>query len=327
MALIVLVSAAGAPGVTSAAVGLSLTWRRSVILVDADPGAHQAVLAGYLRGQLSTGKGLQRVAEAHRDRRPLAEVVSDETVPLVAEDGTDDSAGASRRLLPGFAKPANAGLFEPAWPDLADTLVNFEAAGIDVIVDAGRVSPDGLPQPLVERADLVLLVTRSNLRSIAAARGRVHRLREQSQLTGSRPNLGLLLIGENQPYGRREIGNLLQLPVMSVLAEDAASATVFSDGARRGRRFSRSPLARSLHRGAEELSTQIQRRRSQLGLADEDHDLDVDHGSGRVVEQGAAADQPAAEPVTVGASATANVWLRAGASAAAESGRVGDQDG
>lgn len=334
MALIVLASAAGAPGVTSSAIGLAMTWRQSVIMVDADPGAHQAVLAGYLRGQVPTGKGLQRVAEAHRDRRPLDEVVSDETVPL-ADDSTVDPAASStdeprtdatsRRLLPGFAKPANAALFGPVWPDLADTFVGYEQAGIDVLVDVGRLDRDGVPQALVDRADLVLMVTRSNLRSIAAARGCGLRLREQSRLTGSESNLGLILIGENQPYGRREIGNLLSIPVVSVLADDAESAVVFSDGARRSRKFGRSALAKSLHRSAEELTAQIRRRRGRLGLDDIPDDESVlDPTPGTKNSRSTTDPQPTADqspqPAVTGATQASamNAWIRAGSAADGE---------
>ncbi len=82
MAILMLTSAGGSPGVTTLAIGLALTWPRPVLLADCDPGAHQAVLAGYLHGQSSSGKGLLRVAEAHRDRRPLREVVIDQCLPL-----------------------------------------------------------------------------------------------------------------------------------------------------------------------------------------------------------------------------------------------------
>jgi hypothetical protein len=262
MALIVLTSAAGAPGVTTTAVGLTLAWPRSVIMVDADPGAYQAVLAGYLRGQVATGKGLQRVAEAHRDRRPLAEVVSDETVPLA------DDSSVSRRLLPGFARPANAALFGPVWPDLAETFARYESAGIDVVVDAGRMDGTGLPQPLVDRADLVALLMRTTLRSIAAVRSYATVLKDQARLTGVDSNIGLVLVGENQPYGGREITRSLGIPVIATVAADVESAAAFSDGSSRGRRFDRAPLPRSLHRATGDLGDYIRRRRTRLGLDD-----------------------------------------------------------
>lgn len=275
MALIALASASGAPGVTTTAVGLVLTWRRAALLVDADPGAHQAVLAGYLGGQLATGKGLQRIAEAHRDRRPLLEAVSDETVPLTAADqagdgdGTGSSGGPGKRLLPGFARPANAGLFGPVWPDLVDAFVRLETAGIDVIVDAGRIERQGLPQPLVDRSDLVILVTRSNLRSVAAARTYATMLRDQSRMAGGELNLGVLVIGDQMPYGSREIGRLLELPAVSVLPHDPINAAAFSDGAPRNRRFDRSPLVRGLHHAVDDLTGHIRRRRGRLGLGED----------------------------------------------------------
>lgn len=319
MALIVLTSASGAPGVTTAAVGLTLTWHRSVLLVDADPGAHQAVLAGYLGGQLATGKGLQRVAEAHRDRRPLLEVVSDETVPLTAADHARDgterpdppdvpdvaqhqapASGPSRRLLPGFARPANAGLFGPVWPDLSDAFVGLEAAGIDVLVDAGRMDRQGLPQPLVDRADLVLLVTRSNLRSLAAARTYAALLREQSRMAGGERNLGVLVVGEGMPYGSREIGRLLEIPVLCVLPDDPSNAAAFSDGAPRSRRFDRSALVRSLHHAVGDLTTQVRRRRGRLGL-------DEQHAPAIPAPVGAGSESVSlVEPVR------SNAWLRTG---------------
>ena len=92
MAILLLTSTSGSPGVTTLAVGLALTWPRPILLADCDPGAHQAILAGYLGGRSAAGKGLLRVAEAHRDRRPLREAVLDQTLPLSAES-------ESRRLF------------------------------------------------------------------------------------------------------------------------------------------------------------------------------------------------------------------------------------
>lgn len=50
MAVIALASATGAPGVSTAALGLALTWPRHVLLADCDREPAQAVQAGYLRG-------------------------------------------------------------------------------------------------------------------------------------------------------------------------------------------------------------------------------------------------------------------------------------
>ena len=60
MALIVLTSAAGSPGVTTTALGLALTWHRPVLLVEADPTGGSALLAGYFRGQTAPTQTLDR---------------------------------------------------------------------------------------------------------------------------------------------------------------------------------------------------------------------------------------------------------------------------
>src|SRR4029453_4732397 len=88
MGILLLTSTAGSPGVTTLAVGLALTWPRPILLADCDPGAHQAILAGYLGGCSAGGKSRLRVAEAHRDRRPLREAILDQTPPLSAAEGS-----------------------------------------------------------------------------------------------------------------------------------------------------------------------------------------------------------------------------------------------
>ena len=59
MAVIVLASASGSPGVTTTALGLALLWPRPVVLVDADPvgrfGDSGRLLAGHGRPQRRDG--------------------------------------------------------------------------------------------------------------------------------------------------------------------------------------------------------------------------------------------------------------------------------
>ena len=249
MAILLLTSASGAPGATTLGVGLALTWPRSVLLADCDPGAHQAVLAGYLAGTSAEGKGLLRVAEAHRDRRALTEVVVDQSVPLADDDG------ASRLFLPGFNRPSSAALFAGVWPELAAAFADLDAVMVSMsIVDAGRIGSNGLPAALVERADLTLLVLRSDLRSIVSARVQLLALREHPRLQASRRSLGLILVGPDQPYSAREIGKSLGVPVIAEIPDDRATAQHLSDGTPRARRFDSSRLARALHTTAAQLA-------------------------------------------------------------------------
>ena len=254
MAILILTSAGGSPGVTTLALGLALTWPRPVLLADCDPGAHQAVLAGYLRGQSSSGKGLLRVAEAHRDRRPLREVVIDQCLLLTGEDG-------DRRLfLPGFTRPGSASHFGAVWEDLADTFDRLGDVDVDVIIDAGRLGPTGLPIPLVERSALTALVLGSTLRAVMSARVHLPTITDHSRLSSStRHQFGLVVVGEGQPYGRSEIGKALGVPVVADVARDPQAAAHLSDGAPRPRRFDTSPLVRSLRSAATTLAATLQR--------------------------------------------------------------------
>src|SRR5215218_691689 len=253
MAMLILTSSSGSPGVTTLGVGLALTWPRSVILADCDPGAHQSVLAGFLAGRSAHGKGLLRVAEAHRDRRPLREVVLDQCESLV-EDPTQ-----RRLFLPGFAKPASAGHFSAVWPDLAEAFERLSEAGYDVIVDAGRLSPHGLPTSMVEHAAQTCLVLRTNLRSVMSARVHLAGIRDHGRLGEGNANLGLILVGESDPYSAAEIRKALGVPILGVLADDQHSSAHLSDGSPRPRKFDRSPLIASLHDLAGFLAARLER--------------------------------------------------------------------
>ena len=250
MAIMLLTSCSGSPGVTTLGVGLALAWPRSVVLADCDPGAHQSVLAGFLAGQSADGKGLLRVAEAHRDRRALREVVLDQCLALSADDQQ------SRLFLPGFARPGSAALFSGVWADLAEALDRLDDAGIDVIIDTGRLTSSGLPVALTEHAALTALVLSSGLRSVVSARVHVPPLRDQVRLR-SQQSFGLIVVGEDRPYSSREISRALDVPVVAGLPYDPTPAGHLSDGRARPRKFDSSPLAKSLHTTAALLAARL----------------------------------------------------------------------
>lgn len=245
MAVLGLTGAGGAPGATTTAVGLALCWPRSVLLVDADPGAHQSILAGFLAGQSPEGRGLVRVAEAHRDRRSLREIVIDQAMPL-AED-----SGPRRMFVPGFAKPGNARLFSGVWPELIEAFRRLDEFEIDVIIDLGRCGAEGLPAAVVESAGLIGVVLRSSLRSVMSTRVMLATVDDQVRLTSGTANLGLIIVGEGSPYSSREITNALGHPVEATLPLDPQSAAHLSDGMPRARRFESSALIRSLRSAAQ----------------------------------------------------------------------------
>jgi hypothetical protein len=260
MAILLLTSTGGSPGVTTLAVGLALTWPRPILLADCDPGAHQAILAGYLAGRSAVGKGLLRVAEAHRDRRPLPEVVLDQALLLSAEQDT------RRLFLPGFTRPGSAMHFGAVWEDLAEAFDRLADVDIDVIIDCGRMGASGPPAALLERSALTAVVLNSTLRSVMSARVHLQTLHDHPRLaTTHRGHLGLIVVGEGQPYRSSEISRALDVPVITSISHDRQTAAHLSDGRPRHRRFDTSPLIRSIRDASSQLSGRLQRSTQLVG--------------------------------------------------------------
>lgn len=249
MALIALASASGSPGVTTTAMGLALAWPRPVLLVEADPTGGSGLLAGYFRGTREYTAGLIELAlTAHH----LADAVAEVATPI---DGTGVS------FIAGTRSHTQAAALKDLWAPLADVLVELEATGQDVIVDAGRLGLHGSPEPVLDAADLALLVTRTSLPHLSALRSRAE--------TFGRPALdwhqpGILLIGEGQPYNARDVAAAVNLPVIGSLPDDTASAAVFSHGIPPTKRFDTSPLARGLTATIAAIHARITGRRTEL---------------------------------------------------------------
>lgn len=248
MSVIALTSAKGAPGVTTTAVGLALAWPRPVLLVEADAAGSSAILAGYLRANVPLSHGLIDLAVAHRDG-----ALADQLVPSSLE-----LPGTTVRLLPGLATHAQAHSMTAVWPALAAALADLDTQGMDVIIDAGRVSAAAAPLPLLRAADLVVLTARTTLPAIAGLRGTLSGLAEDLEANGrGASTLQLLLVGEGHPYTGAEIAKHLGWPVLSTLAFDPTGAEVYSLGATPGRRFATSPLARSLTATASAIAARL----------------------------------------------------------------------
>ena len=269
MAVLALTSAKGAPGVSTAALAMTLLWPRSVLLAECDPAGGSSVLAGYLRGTVDHSRGLLPLALAQR-HGGLEHALWAQTVPLTPDDGSTGETTGGRRLLPGLADAAQAPSAATLWGPLGSLLASLERAGTDVIVDAGRLSAAHAPTALLRQADVVLLVMGTSLPAVAAARARLGVLREELSVTGlpghdgRLSNLGLLLVGEGRPYTAKEISAACAVPVVASLAWDPASAEVLAAGAAPGRRFDTSPLVRTTRAAISASSELIRHRRDRL---------------------------------------------------------------
>ncbi|MQA02153.1 MAG: hypothetical protein GEV07_05310 [Streptosporangiales bacterium] len=237
MAVFAMVSAKGSPGVTTTALVLAMTWPRPAVVAECDP-AGGDVLAGYLGGSVTSARGLLGTAATSR-----AGSTADINKELVALDRE-----GTRLVLPGVTDPGQARALSTRWTALANVFAGLRLgdAATDVVADCGRLEAAGTPVPVLRRADMVVLVVRSTLRSVRAAQGWATRLRDDLAAHGAGGGrLYVLLVGDGQPYRHDDVVAHLGLPSLGVVAWDPKTAAVFSDGARRGRGFTRSPLART----------------------------------------------------------------------------------
>ncbi|MBT9257182.1 hypothetical protein KMZ32_19790 [Phycicoccus sp. MAQZ13P-2] len=254
MSVFVLCSAAGSPGVTTTALGLAMTWPRPVLLVEADPTGGSALLAGHFRGQVQPTASLVDLAlELHPSGL-------DDAIPAVAMN----VPGSRVSIVAGTRAHRQARALTSLWEPLASSLGRMDALGQDVIVDAGRLGLAGSPEPLLAAADGCLLVLRTDLVALAAARSWCSTLAGQFEARGDARALSLMAVGEGRPYSAREIANVLEHPVTASVAWDEKAAAVFSRGEPRPSRFETSGYVRSLQRAGESLRASAARAKDDL---------------------------------------------------------------
>lgn len=278
MALITLLSAKGAPGCTTTALGLTLRWPTAAVLVEADL-AGSAVLAGYLRGELHQDRGILplAVAQAHSRRlamnafweqtlrleRPAQERA---VAPRLVRSTSDAASEGQAHLLPGIPQATQSEAVRAVWGELASTLVTLEDGGVDAIVDLGRMSLGGEDRhSLLAGADQIVLVTGSRLPQIHATQTLAEHLRARYATAAAEMSpLAMVVVGPGRPFEAREIAQLCGLPLAGALAWDPTSASAYSDGAHPGRKFAAAALNRSLTTLSDGLRSRIAKRRSDL---------------------------------------------------------------
>lgn len=254
MAVIVLASASGSPGVTTCALGLALVWPRPVVLVDADPVGGSAVLAGYCRGTVAHNDAMVQLALAHRDGR-LGEVLPGVLMQL---------PGTQVSFLPGPRSHAQAASLVELWPALAVELRQLQRTGLDVLVDAGRLGMRHSPAGLVAAADVGVLVVRSDLPGLAAGRQWCAEWLAAARDGSGAGSVFGLVVGAGRPYSAQDVRRTLQLPTVECVAWDPDAAAVLSTGARGSRRLGSSGLLKSLGSVAAAVDQQLAASRLEL---------------------------------------------------------------
>lgn len=232
--MIALVSAKGSPGVTCAALALTLTSSAQCLLAECDP-AGGDLLAGYLQGTLSAQRGLAPLAVAELRGQSAAEFDA-QLVDL-------DAPHRRRLLLPGVSDPAQAATVASVWQPIADRLRQWgSGAGRRVIIDCGRLVDTHFGWPLLRQADRVLLVLRGTLPSVSSGVPALRLLREE--LGEQAHRLGLLVVATG-PYPATEVARRLDAPLVGTLPVDPRTAGRLSHG---GYVHPRTPLLRAAAR-------------------------------------------------------------------------------
>ncbi|MFG2961382.1 hypothetical protein ACGF5O_47665 [Streptomyces sp. NPDC048291] len=259
MAVIALAGCSGAPGVTTSALALLLSWpleaERRMILAECDPDGG-AVLHGLLQGTLGDRYGLRNLSVAAR-KNEFGEAFWRQLIDLSSDEGKNESPH-DRLLLPGITDPAQSASLGQVWKMLAQMFRGIEAEhGHDVLIDLGRRGAYGPSGVLAEQADATFVVVRNTLRCLQAAEGRVRALEERVG------DIGVLMISEG-PYPAGEVQRVLQVPVVATLPYAPKDARVLSDGVEQPRHFTKSPLMKAARAGSTALVQRAALRRARL---------------------------------------------------------------
>ena len=245
--LVVLTSAKGAPGVTTAALALAATWPSSdsPVLIECDPSGGD-LITGF---QLNAEPGLtslaaaarwehgQRLVSAHSQQLPGGLAV------VAAPAAAEQAAAASGVLL--------ASADWEAMSAASPTAEGAEGAGA-LVVDAGRLPAgpvDETPSArLLRAADVVLLVAANDSAGVVHAAARLEPL---ARVVTSPERLRLLLV-EAGGYPPRDVASALGAQVAGLLPFDRRAASALtgrepprSGALRRTRPLHRSPLLKA----------------------------------------------------------------------------------
>ena len=246
MSVIALASIKGSPGVTTAAITLGAVWPDPPLLVECDLGGGDVALR--LRGHGNVPLNPDRGLLAYTVTGPLQGSGSAALAPFVqtAEGGLD--------VVVGLPSPVHAGRLLPRLADLAAAL---RVAERPVLVDCGRITPANLLAPVLNAADLLVLVTRPTPAAIWHLRDAVRWLAEEAAPSRS----AVVVVGT--PAEARDVADTLHaagggLDVVGVLADDRSAARAIEGAWNRD--LDRTPLVRS----ARELASALSRRLAEL---------------------------------------------------------------
>jgi hypothetical protein len=227
MTLIAVASFSGSPGVTTAALSIAACWPAAAdpLLAEADPSGGD--LQAWF-GLPDTPGMVSLAAAARRGSSP----------DLLTAHVTQLPGGL--QALPG---PVGASQAHAAATQLAavgyEPLAAAASAGRVIVADCGRLAPGTPVTPLLDTADLLLVVTAGDAAALAHVHARLGPLADMARQTE------LLLSGRPGPYPAAEISDTLAVSVAGRLPWDPAGAALLRGIAvRRGWRTRWRPASR-----------------------------------------------------------------------------------
>ncbi len=273
MAIHALTSITGSPGVTTTALAWAYLTTRPTLIVEADPTGGSAILAGLWDG-----------AQRHdRSVLDLANYPAGEFADRLWASTLQLPGLTQRWVLPAIGSGQQSVAMMPVWPALAATLRAIADTGTDVLIDAGRITAADSPWALVDAADTVLVLTRTNLQSLNALAIALPDLRESLTASGTAQRLGVVAVqgGPREfrwwpfgmhdfgvaPYAAREVREIADpIQVVATLPSRARQAAVYSNGLKAGRLHARRSYVRTVRHLIEAATEHAATSRSIMSL-------------------------------------------------------------
>jgi len=232
MTCLVVASAKGRPGVTTAALALGASWpgaRPAPIVAELDPAGGDVAA----RFDLSPQPGLVSLAAAaRRGLAPSTVAAHCQSLPgglpvLLGPASATRAATALRLLQPERLVAALDG-----------------PAGVDLVIDAGRLDPRGALLPVLGRATATLLLVRPIAADVLHLAALIEEVKRIEELRAVVSRMRLVVVGSG-PFSEQEVAATLGLELAGVLPIDRDGAAMLAGRSGSARALARSPLARA----------------------------------------------------------------------------------